>query len=156
MFNGASLLYTIFFAISAVAIPIALSRDASGPPEMGPGFPMAVNFNVSRLPLPDIDRQRARTLIRNWQAIMDSQHPSKGKVEKRSPSIPVTNQAIQFVVEVGVGSPSTPYTLLVDTSSSNTWVGANKKYVPTSSSKSTGHDINIDYGSGHLKGTECT
>ena len=31
--------------------------------------------------------------------------------------------------------------LLIDTGSSNTWVGADKKYAKTSTSKSTGHQV---------------
>ncbi|KLO12630.1 acid protease [Schizopora paradoxa] len=115
---------------------------------------MAVHFNISKLPLPEIDRQRAQTLIRNWRAIEAGGHSSREEEEKRSVSIPITNQAVQFVAQVGVGSPATPYSLLVDTASANTWVGADKKYVPSSSSKGTGHEVNVDYGSGRLKGTE--
>lgn len=46
-------------------------------------------------------------------------------------------------------------TLLIDTGSSNTWVGAAKPYVVTSTSVSTGNTIKVSYGSGSFSGTEC-
>jgi cathepsin E len=53
-----------------------------------------------------------------------------------------------------VGQPETQYNLIVDTGSSNTWVGAGAKYVVTSTSKPTGHSFAITYGSGSVKGDE--
>jgi len=55
-----------------------------------------------------------------------------------------------------VGSPGTDYTLLIDTGSSNTWVGADKKYTPTSSSQDTGASVSVSYGSGSFSGEEFT
>lgn len=49
--------------------------------------------------------------------------------------------AVTYTASVGVGSPVTDYTLLIDTGSSNTWVGADKKYNRTSTSKSTGKSV---------------
>ena len=46
--------------------------------------------------------------------------------------------------------------LLVDTGSSNTWVGAWKAYVRTSTSTSTGGSVSVTYGSGSFSGTEFT
>jgi Eukaryotic aspartyl protease len=46
-------------------------------------------------------------------------------------------------------------TLLIDTGSSNTWLGAQKAYVKTSTSKSTGQSVSVTYGSGSFSGTEC-
>jgi len=45
---------------------------------------------------------------------------------------------------------------LIDTGSSNTWVGAATKYTKTSTSKSTGNTVNVSYGSGSFSGTEYT
>ncbi|EGN98549.1 hypothetical protein SERLA73DRAFT_91976 [Serpula lacrymans var. lacrymans S7.3] len=59
-------------------------------------------------------------------------------------------------MSVGVGSPATQYTLLIDTGSSNTWVGAATQYVPTSTSQNTGDTVNVSYGSGSFSGTEYT
>ena len=45
-------------------------------------------------------------------------------------------------------------TLQVDTGSSNTWVGAGKAYVNTSTSTNTGKSVSVAYGSGFFSGTE--
>ncbi|KAJ8591317.1 acid protease [Rhizopogon salebrosus TDB-379] len=57
-------------------------------------------------------------------------------------------EGLVFSASVGVGSPPTYYTLLVDTGSSNTWVGANKSYEKTSTSQDTGDQFHDSYGSG--------
>ncbi|KAF8315705.1 acid protease, partial [Clavulina sp. PMI_390] len=46
--------------------------------------------------------------------------------------------------------------LIVDTGSSNTWVGAGTKYVKSSTGTSTGKSFDVTYGSGSVKGTEYT
>ncbi|KAJ3488415.1 hypothetical protein NLI96_g2845 [Meripilus lineatus] len=70
--------------------------------------------------------------------------------------IDVTDSGVTYTAAVGVGNPPTSYTLLIDTGSSNTWVGADKKYVKTSSSKDTGGKVNVSYGSGSFSGVEYT
>jgi hypothetical protein len=62
---------------------------------------------------------------------------------------------VTYTMAVGVGSPATQYTLLIDTGSSNTWVGAGKPYKQTSTSKTTRNTVNVSYGSGSFSGTEC-
>ncbi|TDL16264.1 hypothetical protein BD410DRAFT_808244 [Rickenella mellea] len=69
-----------------------------------------------------------------------------------SNSIDVTDAGVTYTMQVGVGTPPTEYTLLIDTGSSNTWVGAGKKYVQTSSSKKTGENISVTFGSGSFRG----
>ncbi|KAF7375612.1 Aspartic proteinase [Mycena sanguinolenta] len=61
-------------------------------------------------------------------------------------SEPLSNQFTTYTASVGVGSLATVYNLLVDTGSSNTWVGAGQKYVETPHS--------VTYGSGEFSGTE--
>ncbi|KAF8346604.1 aspartic peptidase A1 [Amanita rubescens] len=67
---------------------------------------------------------------------------------------PVTNQAVIYTASVGVGNPATSYTLIVDTGSSNTWVGANKAFHATSTSHETGDTVSVNYGSGSFSGNE--
>jgi hypothetical protein len=55
--------------------------------------------------------------------------------------IGATDAGVTYTLSVGVGSPPQNFTLLIDTGSSNTWVGAQTKYVPTSTSKSTGNTV---------------
>ncbi|EKM51592.1 uncharacterized protein PHACADRAFT_212233 [Phanerochaete carnosa HHB-10118-sp] len=68
--------------------------------------------------------------------------------------VDATDAAVSYTVEVGVGDPPTKYTLIVDTGSSNTWVGALKKYIVTKTSKNTGDTVNVVYGTGFFSGTE--
>ncbi|KAG9315956.1 acid protease [Chiua virens] len=71
-------------------------------------------------------------------------------------SIDVTDAGVTYTISVGVGSPATKYDLLIDTGSSNTWVGANTPYNPTSTSQDTGNTVNVSYGSGTMSGEEYT
>jgi hypothetical protein len=71
-------------------------------------------------------------------------------------TIDVTDAAVTYTASVGVGSPATDYTLLIDTGSSNTWVGAHTKYKKTSTSKKTGKSVSVSYGSGSFSGEEYT
>ncbi|KAG0703773.1 acid protease [Suillus ampliporus] len=71
-------------------------------------------------------------------------------------SIDVTDSGVTYTMQVGVGNPATQYTLLIDTGSSNTWIGADTAYHPTSSSHDTGNTINVSYGSGTMSGKEYT
>ncbi|KZP26871.1 acid protease, partial [Athelia psychrophila] len=83
---------------------------------------------------------------------------TSGGAKKRDTQIstPATNAATHYTAEIGVGSPPTQYTLLIDTGSSNTWIGANKAYTPTSSSVKTANNVSVSYGSGSFNGTEYT
>ncbi|KAG1738545.1 acid protease [Suillus lakei] len=70
-------------------------------------------------------------------------------------TVPASNLAyMQYTTSVGVGSPATYYNMIVDTGSSNTFVGTGKKYVRSSTSVPTGQDVNVTYGSGFFTGAE--
>ncbi|TCD68313.1 hypothetical protein EIP91_011172 [Steccherinum ochraceum] len=69
-------------------------------------------------------------------------------------SIPATNQAVDYTVQIKVGTPPTTYTVIVDTASSNTWVGSNQPYVQTSSSVQSIDQVSVIYGFGSMDGTE--
>jgi hypothetical protein len=71
-------------------------------------------------------------------------------------SIDVTDSGVTYTTSVGVGNPPTQYNLLIDTGSSNTWIGADIAYQPTSTSQDTGNTINVSYGSGTMSGEEYT
>ncbi|KAG0705810.1 acid protease [Suillus ampliporus] len=83
------------------------------------------------------DRARAQVLVENGG----------------SSSIDVTNAPTIYTADVGVGSPPT-HTLLVDTGSSNTWIGGSKSYEKTSTSQDTGNTFSVTYGSGSVSGEE--
>ncbi|KAG1822110.1 acid protease [Suillus variegatus] len=73
-----------------------------------------------------------------------------------SSSISVTNDVMLYTADIGVGNPATYYTVLVDTGSSNTWIGANKAYEKTATSQETGNTFCVAYGSGNVVGEEYT
>ncbi|KAG1809552.1 aspartic peptidase domain-containing protein, partial [Suillus variegatus] len=73
-----------------------------------------------------------------------------------SSSISLTNDVMLYTADIGVGSPATYYTVLVDTRSSNTWIGANKAYAKTATSQDTGNAFCVAYGSGNVVGEGYT
>ncbi|KAG6330644.1 hypothetical protein ID866_8446 [Astraeus odoratus] len=94
------------------------------------------------------DQTRAADLIERANAI------ASGKLDRRIASVPVTNEAVSYIAQVGVGSPATTYNLIVDTGSSNTWVGASTPYKPTNTSVDSNEPVSVTYGSGSFSGTE--
>lgn len=80
-------------------------------------------------------------------------------VQAQNIAYPADNRAVTYIASVGIGSPPTYYDLIIDTGSSNTWIGANKAYVPTGTSQKTAdsvseNNIRVEYGSGGFSGTE--
>ncbi|KAH8099773.1 acid protease [Cristinia sonorae] len=69
-------------------------------------------------------------------------------------SVPATNQAADYTVEVQIGNPPTSYKLILDTGSSNTWVGSDQPYIQTSTSVQTKDRVAVVYGFGDMQGTE--
>ncbi|KAL5497759.1 hypothetical protein ACEPAH_2690 [Sanghuangporus vaninii] len=94
------------------------------------------------------DRVRAAQLYEMGKARASGRHA------KRQTSLPITSQVVTYVAEVGVGSPPTNYSLIIDTGSSNTWVGAGKSYVKTKTSCPTDQIVDVTYGSGGFLGYE--
>ncbi|KAG2356696.1 acid protease [Suillus spraguei] len=82
------------------------------------------------------------------------QHASTMNKRAGSSSFSITNAVVDYTTQVGVGSPATQYTLIIDTGSSNTWVGAKTAYKVTSTSVDTGHTVAVQYGSGSFSGEE--
>src|SRR6267154_2330676 len=85
-------------------------------------------------------------------------------LDRRITSDPIVNVAFNYVANVAIGNIHrsckfnlereiaaanvSSYTdeLIIDTGSANTWVGANKQYVETSTSVNTGKEVRIPYG----------
>ncbi|KAN0128880.1 Aspartic peptidase domain containing protein [Lactarius tabidus] len=140
MFPTASLTAFLFLAVSVAANPIVVRKAPIS-------LPFARHLNITGAQ--DVvlkDQARAKDLI------------STSKASAASPdavgSVGVTNVGVVYEASVGVGSPPTQYNLLIDTGSSNTWVGAGKAYVKTSTSVKTGDSVSVSYGSGSFSGTE--
>ena len=133
-----TLLATVLLALAVSPTPVTQIRE----PNLS--LPFTLRLNVSGSTLPELDRARAANL-----------KSKAGKLDRRQSSFDVTNVAVVYSADVGVGTPPTTYSLLIDTGSSNTWVGAGKSFVRTSSSVSTGRRVSVTYGSGSFSGTEC-
>ncbi|KAG1789280.1 acid protease [Suillus plorans] len=74
-----------------------------------------------------------------------------------SSSINVTNNMMLYTADIGVGSPPTYYTVLIDTGNANIWIGAKKPYEKTATSQDTGNTFSIAYGDGSsVSGEEYT
>ncbi|KAG1828758.1 acid protease [Suillus subalutaceus] len=73
-----------------------------------------------------------------------------------SSSVDATNAVAMYTADIGVGSPAT--TLVLDTGSSFTWIGANKTYKQTTTSHDTGNQFwSVTYGDGiYATGEEYT
>ncbi|KAJ7878605.1 aspartic peptidase A1 [Mycena leptocephala] len=94
--------------------------------------------------------------IARLQAIKTRKAAKQGLAARAVISEPVDNQVVTYIASVGIGSPATTYSLIVDTGSSNTWVGATQKYVVTSTSTKSTQPVSVSYGSGSFSGTEYT
>ncbi|KAH7930919.1 acid protease [Leucogyrophana mollusca] len=142
----ASLLTTLLLALSIAATPVVQVRDSPIT------LPIARKLNTQggAINLLQHDQARAAGLRDRADAI------SSGKLDRRTASIAVINEATSYIAQVGVGSPATTYDLIVDTGSSNTWVGAGTAYKKTSTSEATGYDVSVTYGSGSFSGKEYT
>ncbi|KAI0649653.1 aspartic proteinase precursor [Trametes meyenii] len=142
----ARLLPFVALAVSAVVANPIVVRDSLVT------LPIARRLNVTgAADLVKSDQARAKVLKQKALG------KGKGANLKSAASVidvPVTNGAVTYTVSVGVGSPATQYDLIVDTGSSNTWIGAGKDYVKTSTSKDTGDEVFVEYGSGLFIGEE--
>ncbi|KAI0782864.1 aspartic peptidase A1 [Abortiporus biennis] len=138
-----TLLTTLLLAFAVAANPVVVREPLVS-------LPMAKNFNTTgTLNLLQRDQARARQLVLSAERSLTGK-PTPDIVG----SIPATNAAVDYTVQVGIGSPPTTYTLLVDTGSSNTWIGAGKAYVRTPTSIQTPDTVSVSYGSGSFSGIE--
>ncbi|KAJ8474352.1 hypothetical protein ONZ51_g7276 [Trametes cubensis] len=134
------------FVVSAQATPVVQIRDNLV------RITMAKRFNLTGSgKLLARDQARVKNLFIRGGAKAGA---PRGLDADTGTSAPATNDVVSYVVDVSVGTPPTTYTLIVDTGSSNTWVGAGKPYVKTSSSKSTPDSVSVTYGSGDFTGSE--
>src|SRR6267154_6353021 len=143
---SAFLLTAVFVALSIAASPVDV-RDSIIT------LPITRRLNTSNGTILDHDRARAAAL----------KGISASPLDRRATSIPIVNVAFNYVANVAIGNPAhickfnlereiaaangSSYTdeLIIDTGSANTWVGANTKYVETSTSVNTGKEVKIPY-----------
>ncbi|KAG2368812.1 aspartic proteinase [Suillus spraguei] len=137
MFSATSLLPIILLALSIAGSPVEVRNSPIT-------LPITRRLNVPNGTVNILQHDKARAA-----ALRDS-----SKLGRHTGNMPMTNSFYYYTAEVGVGSPPTTYNLLVDTGSSNTWVGASTKYVVTRTSVNTGQPVAVGYGSGSFSGTE--
>lgn len=123
-----STLLALCMAAAAVSASPVVIRDSPI------SLPLARRFKETG-PSAILAADRARA-----QVLKNVGHAKGSNASKRA-DVSVTNANTYYAVEVGIGSPATTYTLLVDTGSSNTFVGAGKQYVQTSTSQDTGNTV---------------
>ncbi|VDB86599.1 unnamed protein product [Peniophora sp. CBMAI 1063] len=142
MFSVLRLTSFIAFALAVCASPIVTIQNN------GISVPLTKRVNItSGHDLLAKDRARVGRLRSGGSA---------SKLQSRAGSVPVTNEAVIYTAAVDVGSPPTTFNLIVDTGSSNTWVGATTRFTPTSTTTSTGGIVEVTYGSGFVLGEEFT
>ncbi|KAJ8468406.1 hypothetical protein ONZ51_g9666 [Trametes cubensis] len=153
IFRASSLLLVLFHVITAVnAIPASATTTDDNPITL----PVAKRFNFTgSTKILQHDQARARHLLTQGAARLGT-----GTLLSPSPAgsdIPAENQLVQYVASVRIGTPSTTYELVVDTGSSNTWVGAGQTYIQTSTTQQTRDQVSLTYGSGeYMSGVEFT
>ncbi|TFK51248.1 aspartic proteinase [Heliocybe sulcata] len=143
MFRFTALLSLLVLAISTSATPIVVDT-----PKISLGFATKFNHTGGAVKIVEADRAR----IAHLKSLAHSNSTEK----RASYSFSITNAAVTYTTSVGVGSPATNYNLLIDTGSSNTWLGADQSYRRTSTGSSTGRSVSVSYGSGSFSGTEYT
>ncbi|KAL5534090.1 hypothetical protein ACEPAG_551 [Sanghuangporus baumii] len=146
MFSASALISTLLLAFVVSANPIVVRDNLVR-------LPFAKQVNVTGIGhILKNDQSRAAAL----RAIGEARASGKQLQKDAVISAPAQNQAVSYVASVGVGSPATTYSLLIDTGSSNTWVGAGKSYARTSTSAQTSDRVSVTYGSGSFSGNEFT
>ncbi|KAH8818718.1 acid protease [Flagelloscypha sp. PMI_526] len=87
------------------------------------------------------DRARAQKLlggVPNGPGLkLFANTPENAASPDNTTSVNVTDASVIYVMDVSVGSPGTTHRLLIDTGSSNTWIGANSKYQHTETTEDT-------------------
>ncbi|TRM66649.1 aspartic peptidase domain-containing protein [Schizophyllum amplum] len=134
----------LFLAVVVATKPVLVDRSPIT-------IPLLKELNVtSGHNLVQSGKQRAQ-LLRNQALKKSGQAVNDALIDE-----PVINEAVVYLADIGVGSPATTYHLIVDTGSSNTWIGAGTKYVETTTSDDTGSGVSVSYGSGYFSGEEYT
>ncbi|KAG2351107.1 aspartic proteinase, partial [Suillus spraguei] len=128
---------TLLLALSITGSPVEARNSPITLPIFG-----RLNFSSGTVNLLQHDKARAAAL----------RDPS---MRGLAGSTPVTNNGVGYIAAVGIGSPPQAVNnLLVDSGSSNTWIGAFTKYVKTETSVFTRVSVEVDYDSGYFTGME--
>ena len=96
MFRAASLLTTLFLALSIAATPVEVRT-----PRITLPFAKRINTDGGAINLVQRDQARAAALKERGAAIQS------GKIDRRTASVAVTNEAVSYIASVGIGCPAT-------------------------------------------------
>ncbi|KAK0455872.1 aspartic peptidase A1 [Armillaria borealis] len=137
-----------FFVLTSLVVaglssPVVIPRSPVS-------FPIARKFNFNGTST-IVERDRARVA-----ALRSRADGARNATRRAVVNQDVDNVAVLYSASIGVGSPATAYDLIIDTGSSNTWIGAGTKYVQTSTSTQTSNRVSVSYGSGSFSGREYT
>ncbi|KAI0768263.1 acid protease [Trametes elegans] len=141
-----------FFSLLIVALTLAVGAAASPAPVQVPNLvslPMAKRLNLTGTSTL-LAHDQAR--VRNLRARANAQSSGLSLSANAIGKIDAENELVDYVVRVQVGDPSTVFNLLVDTGSSNTWVGAGTPFVKSRSTQATKDAVSVVYGSGEFSG----
>ncbi|KIL59267.1 hypothetical protein M378DRAFT_1015803 [Amanita muscaria Koide BX008] len=133
-----TLLSTLLLALAVAANPVA-PREPYTKLQLSRQLNTTGVYNVLQH-----DQARAAHLVAK----------ASGKQTRAVYNDPITNVMFYYICNIGIGIPPTFYNVIVDTGSSNTWVGAGKPYVKTNSSVPTADQVAVTYGSGSFSGKE--
>ncbi|KAG2120499.1 aspartic peptidase domain-containing protein [Suillus discolor] len=132
MFSAAFLLTIILLALSTTGSPIEVSNSPIT-------LPIARRLSALNGTINLLEQDRARVAALRLKG-QNLKHGSRG--------VPIANVATGYYIAVGIGTPPTTYDLIVDTGTSDTWIGAKKAYTRTSTSINTEEPMKVIYGSG--------
>ncbi|KAM3532974.1 hypothetical protein MY4038_003789 [Beauveria bassiana] len=114
--------------------------------------PVQQQSGIATLQLKQVNRAKSASEIAEHSKARIASFGAGGDKATGPKSGPAENLVVSYVANVTVGSGT--YELIVDTGSSNTWIGADKAYNPGPNSKDTGHSVQVGYGSGGFYGEE--
>ncbi|CAH7685169.1 aspartic peptidase A1 [Phakopsora pachyrhizi] len=69
-------------------------------------------------------------------------------------SLNIENDVVTYLAKVTIGSNNQTFKLIVDTGSSNTWIGADQKFGLSNTTELTGSKFSVGYGSGAAQGAQ--
>ncbi|TFK89412.1 acid protease [Polyporus arcularius HHB13444] len=137
--------------LSALVLAVALSSQADA---------LFVRRDAAPITLPFARRVNATGAAKLLKIDQARAKALKSRAKTGTPSsrlsaisnVPASNQAVDYTTTVTVGSQQ--FELLIDTGSSNTWVGSRGGFAGTDNTQDTGNLVEVVYGSGFVLGEQ--